>query len=147
MSTGLDFREPIGWPLLPVPDARGELAYPDLARSVRDHIQVLLATQPGEQLMRPSFGAGLEALLGEPNTIATRARIRELVQQALARWEKRITVDAIAVDPVGPAGTAAAGAVPEGVRVEIAYRLIRTQQPARIGMTLVLGSQERSHAA
>lgn len=140
MSTGTDFREPVGWPLLPVPDEHGELGYPDLARSVRENIQVLLATQPGEQLMRPAYGAGLEALLGEPNTIATRARIRELVQQSLARWEKRITVDAISVDPIG--STPHAG-VPDGVRVEIAYRLIRTQRPGRIGMNLVL---ERSHA-
>ena len=62
MSTAR-FREPIGWPLLPLPDANGALAWPDLARSVREQIQVLLSTQPGEQLMRPAFGAGLERLL------------------------------------------------------------------------------------
>ena len=51
---------PIGWPLLPVPGANGELGYPEsLADSVRQQLQVILSTRPGEQLMRPGFGAGL----------------------------------------------------------------------------------------
>mgnify|MGYP003449208689 FL=1 len=116
MSTA-PFREPIGWPLLPLPDTNGALAWPDLARSVREQIQVLLSTQPGEQLMRPAFGAGLERLLGEPNTISTRARIRDLVIDALARWEPRITVDAVTVDPISGAS---GREVSSAVRVEIA---------------------------
>lgn len=139
MSTG-PFREPIGWPLLPLPDANGELAWPGLARSVCEQIQVLLSTQPGEQLMRPAFGAGLERLLGEPNTISTRARIRDLVTDALARWEPRITVDAVTVDPLAGA---AAREVSSAVRVEIAYRLVRTQASHRLGLTLVM---EAGHA-
>ena len=133
------FPEPIGWPLLAVPDDDGRLAYPSLAQSVRELIQVVLATRPGEQLMRPDFGGGLENLLGEPNTIATRSRIHDLVQGALARWEPRIAVDAIAVDPI----TDAQSSVPTGVRVEISYRTTRTQAPGRVGVTLAL---ESSHA-
>lgn len=130
------FAEPIGWPLLPVPDDNGELHYPTLAHSVRELIEVLLSTRPGEQLMRPGFGAGLENLLNEPNTVATRSRIKDLVDDALKRWEQRITVDGIAVDPVGDAGSGVADAV----RVEIAYRLKRTGTPARVGLTLVMES-------
>ncbi len=139
-----DMREPIGWPLLAVPDANGELRYPDLASSVRAQIQVLLATQPGEQLMRPTFGAGLEALLGEPNTIATRTRIRELVLEALARWEPRITVDGVTVEPVADSQAGNRGSeVANGVRVQISYRLLRTQQRGAVGLTLAL---EGGHA-
>jgi hypothetical protein len=129
-----NFPEPIGWPLLPVPDANGQLHYPGLAQSVRELIQVLLSTRPGEQLMRPGFGAGLDTLLTEPNTVATRSRIKDLVEDALKRWEPRIAVDGIAVDPVGDA----ASGVLDGVRVEIAYRHLRTGTPARIGLTLVM---------
>lgn len=128
------YAEPIGWPLLPVPDDDGELHYPTLSRSVRELIEVLLSTRPGEQLMHAGFGAGLENLLNEPNTVATRSRIKDLVQDALKRWEQRITVDGIAVDPVSDAGSG----VPDGVRVEIAYRLKRTGTPARVGLTLVM---------
>jgi phage baseplate assembly protein W len=134
MAPVLNTAEPLGWPLLPVPDANGQLHYPGLAQSVREHIQVLLSTRPGEQLMNPGFGAGLETLLTEPNTVATRSRIQELVGDALKRWEDRIVVDGIAVDPVSDAATGVA----DGVRVEIAYRLLRTGAPARVGLTLVM---------
>lgn len=133
------YAEPIGWPLLPVPDDDGQLHYPNLAQSVRQMIEVLLSTRPGEQLMKPGFGAGLENLLTEPNTVATRARIKDLVDDALKRWETRITVEGISVDPVSDA----ASGVPDGVRVEIAYRLKRTGAPARVGLTLVM---EARHA-
>ena len=134
MAPVLNTTEPLGWPLLPVPDANGQLHYPGLAQSVREQIQVLLSTRPGEQLMNPGFGAGLENLLTEPNTVATRSRIQELVGDALKRWEDRIVVDGIAVDPVNDAATGVA----DGVRVEIAYRLLRTGAPARVGLTLVM---------
>ena len=134
MAPVLNTTEPLGWPLLPVPDANGQLHYPGLAQSVREQIQVLLSTRPGEQLMNPGFGAGLENLLTEPNTVATRSRIQELVADALKRWEDRIVVDGIAVDPVNDAATGVA----DGVRVEIAYRLLRTGAPARVGLTLVM---------
>lgn len=122
--------EPIGWPLLAVPDAEGTWRYPSLAESVRQSIQVILSTRPGEQLMRPTFGAGLEDLLSEPNTLATRTRIHDLIAESLARWEPRIEVDAIAVDPMEND--------PGGVRVEIHYRLRRTQQVQRLGITLAM---------
>lgn len=138
MAPVLNTTEPLGWPLLPVPDANGQLHYPGLAQSVREQIQVLLSTRPGEQLMNPGFGAGLENLLTEPNTVATRSRIQELVDDALKRWEDRIVVDDIAVDPVSDAATGVAGGVLDGVRVEIAYRLLRTGAPARVGLTLVM---------
>lgn len=122
--------EPIGWPLLGVPDDNGQIGYPTLADSVRQMIQVILGTRPGEQLMRPAFGGGLENLLSEPNTLATRARIRDLVDDSLQKWEPRISVDAIAVDPVD--------GDPGGVRVEVHYRLRRTQQLQRVGVTLAM---------
>jgi phage baseplate assembly protein W len=101
---------------------------------VRELIQVLLSTRPGEQLMRPGVGAGLENLLTEPNTVATRARIKDLVEDALKRWEQRIVVDGVAVDPVSDTVTGVA----DGVRVEIAYRHKRTGSAARVGLTLVM---------
>ncbi len=132
------YAEPIGWPLLARPDESGQLNYPTLAQSVRQMIEVLLSTRPGEQLMRPGFGAGLENLLTEPNTVATRARIKDLVEDALKRWEPRILVEGVAVDPVS-----ASNGVADGVRVEIAYRLKRDGSPARVGLSLVM---EARHA-
>jgi phage baseplate assembly protein W len=123
----------IGWPLYALPDEDGRLAYPTLEESVRQQIRVILSTRPGEQLMRPDFGAGLDAMLHEPNTLATRRRICDLVQDALTRWERRILLDRVEAWEV--AGD------PVQVRVEIAYRLARTGAAATMGLTLQLERQ------
>lgn len=120
----------LGWPLLPLPDQHGRLDWPDLAHSVHQAIRVILSTRPGEQLMRPEFGGGLDRLLHEPNTLATRRRIRDLVRDALERWERRILLDAVEVWEVP--------GQPSQVRVEIAYRLARSGAPAALNITVQL---------
>jgi len=130
MSAGPLPRPLIGWPLFAVPDARGELAWPDLEASVRQSIRVILSTRPGEQLMRPEFGAGLDRLLHEPNTLATRRQIRDWVLDGLARWERRIVVDRVEVLEVSRR--------PSDLRVEIAYRLVRTGTPGAVAVTVAL---------
>lgn len=121
----------IGWPLLPLPDEHGALQWPDLARSVRETIRIVLSTRPGEQLMRPEFGGGLDRLLHQPNTVATRREMRDLVRDALTRWEQRLLLDAVEVWEVP--------GEPSQVRVEIAYRLARTGAPGAMNVTVDLG--------
>ncbi len=120
----------IGWPLLPLPDEHGALSWPQLEDSVRELIRTVLSTRPGEQLMRPDFGAGLELLLHEPNNLTTKRRIRDAVQESLTRWERRILLDRVEVRDV--AGD------PGQVRVEIAYRLARTGAPTQLALTVTL---------
>ena len=122
----------VGWPLLPQPDAHGALAYPTLEQSVRQTIQVILRTRPGEQLMRPDFGAGLESFLHQSNTLTTRRQIRDLVAQALDAWEPRIVVDLVDVTEVPDQ--------PSQIRIQIAYRLQRTGLAQRMGVTMELTS-------
>ena len=122
----------IGWPLFALPDEAGRLDYPTLEDSVRQLIRVVLSTRPGEQLMRPDFGGGLDTQLHQPNTPATRRRIQDLVRDAVARWERRILLDRVEVQEV--AGE------PGHVPVEIIYRLARTGAPAQLGLTVQLES-------
>ena len=128
MST--TYQDPIGWPFLPVPKG-GQLVYPTLEQSVRDSIRIILMTRPGEQLMRPRYGAGLQNFLDEGNTVALRAQIQTTIVQSLQNYENRITVDAVDVDPV-------AGA-PAQVQVQIHYRLLRTNVSQQIGATMNVG--------
>lgn len=123
--------EPIGWPLLPLPATDGTLGWPTLADSVRQTIEAILRTAPGEQLMRPTFGGGLGLMLNMPNTLATRARIQELVMQSLTLWEPRILLDRVDVDP---------SADGREVFVVIAYRLRRTSEAASLSVALPLGA-------
>jgi phage baseplate assembly protein W len=124
-------QEPISWPLLPVPDTNGRLSYPTLEDSVRQSIQIILRTLPGERLMRPAFGGGLQRYLHEPNTLTTRRRIHDLVVQTLGRWESRITVERVEVQEVPDR--------PTWVRVELAYRMRRTGIVRQIGLAMELG--------
>jgi phage baseplate assembly protein W len=122
--------DPIGWPFLPVPQG-GQLLYPTLEQGVRDSIRVILMTRPGEQLMRPRYGAGLQNFLDEGNSITLRSQIQSTIMKSLQDYENRITVDAVDVDPV-------AGA-PGEVQVQIYYRLLRTNAPQQIGVTMQVG--------
>jgi Bacteriophage baseplate protein W len=122
----------LGWPLLPRPDGDGALHFPNAEESVRQQIQIILATRPGELLMRPQFGAGLDQFLNQPNSIATRRAIHDRISQSLQAWEPRIMVDRIEVNEVPR--------LPSAVRVEIAYRLKRTGTPGQVGLTMELGA-------
>lgn len=122
---------PIGWPLLPFPDAEGRLHYPpSLAESVRQQLEVILSTRPGEQLMRPGFGAGLTEFLAQPDDITTRKNIHDRVVDAIGEWEPRVLLDRVDVgDLPGRPGV---------VRVEVAYRLRRTGESRTLGVNLEL---------
>jgi uncharacterized protein len=122
--------EPIGWPLLPVPDAEGALHYPSLEQSLREQIIVILRTAQGAQLMRPEFGAGLETLLHEPNTLAARARLRERIIDGLKAFEPRIAVERVDVDPAADS---------REVRATIAYRVARTGAAQALAVRVPLG--------
>lgn len=121
-------RDPIGWPLLPLPDNTGRLTWPSLEQSLAQQIQVILRTRPGEQLMRPTFGAGLEEFLHEPNTLTTQRRIRDRILESLRAGERRIQVEDVAVLEVPDA--------PQRLRVEITYRVRHTGSVRRTGLTL-----------
>jgi phage baseplate assembly protein W len=123
---------PVGWPLLPQPDDNGQFSYPSPATSVRQSIRVILSTRPGEQLMRPEFGAGLARFLEAPNTLATRRAIQDLIVASLTAWEPRITLDHVDVLEVADE--------PTHIRVELSYRIQRTGLPQQMGMSLQLGA-------
>jgi uncharacterized protein len=124
---------PIGWPLLPVPDATGQLQWPSsLDASVRQRIRVILSVRPGELMFHPDFGAGLDALLHRPNTLELRRDLVDRIKENLQRWEPRIVVDRVDVEEVEQS--------PTQLRVAIAYRLRRTGRPQQLGLTLDTGT-------
>jgi phage baseplate assembly protein W len=121
--------EPLSFPLLPVP-AVGRLDFPGLAQGVREMIRVILLTRPGELLLHPDLGVGLEDFLDQPNTVTTRRRLQDAVARQLALYEPRILLDRVEAAEV--AGD------PAALRLEIAYRLRRDGRPAALSLTLRL---------
>ncbi|PDV97888.1 GPW/gp25 family protein [Candidatus Chloroploca asiatica] len=124
-------QEPISWPLLAVPDANGQLHYPTLDESVRQSIQIILRTRPGERLQRQEFGGGLQVFLHQPNTLTTHRRIHDTIVQALERWETRIKVERVEIKEVPER--------PTWIRVEVMYRLRRTGVIRQLGLSMELG--------
>ena len=64
-------------------DARGRTAVAGDADHLRDLIEQVLFTAPGERVMRPDFGSGLLGLVFEPGGPELVATTQHLVQGAL----------------------------------------------------------------
>jgi len=79
-----------GWAFPPQVDVRGELSTVGHEDDIRQAIRIILATSRGERVMRPDFGAGLNALMFEPINTTTMTLARRRVEEALTTWEPRI---------------------------------------------------------
>lgn len=67
-------------------DARGRTAQAASDAHIRDMIEQLLFTAPGERVNRPDFGSGLLQLLFAPNSTELAAATQYLVQGGLQQW-------------------------------------------------------------
>ena len=67
-------------------DHRGRTATTDLADHVRDMIEQLLFTNPGERVNRPDVGSGLLQLVFEPNSHELAAALQVTARASLERW-------------------------------------------------------------
>jgi uncharacterized protein len=78
-------------------DGRGRTAGSDYQAHVRDMIELLLFTAPGERVMQPDFGCGLLNLTFEPNSPELAATLQISIQAQLQRWLGDI-ITAVALD-------------------------------------------------
>ena len=81
------------------PGLDGRLAYTSGEAIIRQSIETILDTEPGERVMLPTFGCGLRRYLMRPNTTATRTSMQQEISSSLARWEPRIQVTEVSVTP------------------------------------------------
>jgi uncharacterized protein len=119
-----------GWSMPVLPEAgSARLKYVAGTEKVRQSILTILETEPGERLMRPTFGCGLRRYLMKPNTAATRALIRHDVEVALTTWEPRIQLQSLVVE---------AGTDPALVWIGIHYVHRHNAQPDNLVYPLYL---------
>jgi phage baseplate assembly protein W len=59
---------------------------------IKSDLLQLFLTSPGERIMMPEFGCNLRQFLFEPNDEVLVESVREVVIEALERWEPRIAV-------------------------------------------------------
>jgi uncharacterized protein len=108
----------------------GRVAWSAGPLNIREAIQVVLLTEPGERLQLPEFGGRLRSFLFEPNTVATRRLVQEQIDRALQLWEPRITLSSVTVeeDPADPRAALAT----------ISYQLVASQAAEQVTVRVPL---------
>lgn len=106
MSAGMRRRTDIAFPFRV--DRRGRTAHADRDAHVRDLVEQVLFTSPGERVMRPDFGCGLLDLVFTPTSPELASALELSVQAALQRWlGDLIEVEGLDVASEDSGGTAA----------------------------------------
>jgi phage baseplate assembly protein W len=100
-------------------DASGHTAQTDLVGHIRDMIEQILFTSPGERVNRPTFGTGTATLVFAPNSDALAAAQQQLIQAALQQWlSDLIRVVSVEVENLDAT-----------LNITIRYLIVQTQQP------------------
>lgn len=94
-------------------DSRGRTAGTDRDDHVRDMIELLIFTSPGERVNRPDFGSGLAQLVFAPNSPELAATVQFTLQASLQRW----------LGDILDVRSLAVAAVDSTLRVELVYRV------------------------
>jgi phage baseplate assembly protein W len=82
-------------------DRSGRTADTDEAGHVRDLIEQVLFTAPGERVMRPDFGSGVAQLVFALNSVEVAGATQMLVQGALQKWlGEKIAVLEVRTEPI-----------------------------------------------
>lgn len=87
----------LAWPL--GVDQTGSIATTEGADGIASALRMILSTAPGERTMRPEFGCRIWNLLFEPINATTLGLMGDAVREAVGRWEPRIELDDVRVEP------------------------------------------------
>jgi len=99
-------------------DRRGRTGGADDNKHIRDLIEQVLFTSPGERVNRPTFGSGLLQLVFAPNSDILTSAVQLTVQGALQQW----LGDLILVEDVQVTGEDST------VNVKVRYKVRSSQQ-------------------
>ncbi len=99
-------------------DGRGRTGRTHQRDHVRDMVEQVLFTSPGERVNRPNFGCGLLQMVFQPNAEPLALAVQATVQASLHQWlGELITVESVKV--VAEDST---------LEVTVAYRVRNTQE-------------------
>lgn len=97
-------------------DSRGRTAVTGRDDHIRDMIEQLLFTNPGERVNRPDFGSGLLQMVFAPNSPELAAAVQFTVQASLQQWLGDVievqSLEVISEDSM--------------LRVELSYAVLKT---------------------
>ena len=107
-----------GWRFPLAVDGTGRVSMAPGERDIEESIKTILRTSKGERVMRPEFGSSIHDFVFAPNNATTSGLLAYHTREALIRWEPRIEVTEVDVqpDPLEPSQ----------VRIEIGYTIKAT---------------------
>ncbi len=87
-----------GWAFPPRfdPVAR-TVAMVETERDIAESLAILLRTRPGERVMQPTYGCGLDGMVFETISEGVVTEIRDLIERAILFFEPRVEVERITV--------------------------------------------------
>lgn len=124
MATSSSFQKAflgVGWAYpVSVDPATGLTAIASYEDDVRQSLWIILTTARGERVMRPDFGCGIYDLAFAVIDTATLTRVESEVRTSIQKYEARVELIDVIVDP----SQAADGLL----SIEVEYRVRRTNQ-------------------
>src|SRR5579871_2389898 len=99
-------------------DTTGLTAQTDALQHIRDMIEQILFTAPGERVNRPTFGSGTAQLVFAPNSDVLAAAQQNVIQASLQMWLS----DLIRVQSVNVVANDAT------LEITVIYTVLQTQQ-------------------
>jgi len=92
---------------------------------IKGLIEQLLFTAPGERVMRPDFGSGLQQLLFAGNSPELASTTQMLVQGALQQWlGNLIVVESVTIE-----------AIDATLHVDVIYTVLRTRTQQQVNLS------------
>lgn len=117
-------------------DQRGAVLLARGEEDIRQSINIILGTQPGERVMRPTFGCRVYELIFEPIDSTTAGLIETYVKEALDYWEPRIQVDRVVCSATDKDDGA--------ILVEIEYEILDSHDVRSIVYPFYLAGEENA---
>lgn len=106
-------------------DGRGRTAAATDDDHIRDMLEQLIFTSPGERVNRPDFGSGILQLIFAPNSPELAATLQFTLQAAIQRW----------LGDVLDLQSLAVASVDSTLTIDVKYLVRRTQQQQTAAFT------------
>ena len=106
-------------------NSQGGTATDNDERHIRNMIEQILFTSPGERVNRPTFGSGLLQAVFEPNSNEMASTTQYLIQGALNQWLSHlIEVNEVLIENID-----------SSLEVKIAYTILQTKEQQILKVT------------
>lgn len=93
-----------GWKFpVQIDPATGRVAMSEMEQDIKESIYILLATAPGERVMRLEFGCGIHELVFSSMSTVTMGLFESRIREAINRWEPRVDILKLEVFTKDPA--------------------------------------------